>query len=222
MADRFRRIVYRQQVEKFLPLFFLIPDAPPALAGGHIRQGCVDFLFLFGNIDQIVVRLIGDGIFEKDGARGDDADHISLHQAFRLLRVLQLLADGHLVALLDKAVNINLRRMERNAAHRHPPISAGRLPRQCQLQFMGRRDCIVIEKLVEIPEPVKEKAVLVLLFHFLVLPHQRRLSHEISPFCLCDELEEHFAEFSLSPSEELGVRSEEWWCGAQIKKRRHF
>ena len=72
--------------------------------------------------------------------------------------------------------------MEGNAAHRHPSLSAGILTGQRELQLMGRRYRVVIEKLIEIAQSVKEKAVLVLVLHLLVLFHQRRFRHVITPF----------------------------------------
>ena len=189
-AHRLGRRIDGKHIKEIVPFLLFIPDTPPAFAGGHICQHCVQFLIFFQNINQVIVGLIGNGIFKKNGARRDDTDHIPLHQPLCLLRILQLLTDGHLVALLDQTVNINFRCMKWNAAHRHPSLGACVLPGKRKLQFMGCSHSIVIKKLIEIAQPVKKKTVLILVLHLFILFHQRRFRHVITPFCWLDCLRE--------------------------------
>ena len=73
--------------------------------------------------------------------------------------------------------------MERHPAHRYAAIRSRRLPRQRQLQLMRCRQCIVIEKLIEIAQTVKKQTVPVFLFDFLILCHQGRFGHGLfAPF----------------------------------------
>ena len=71
--------------------------------------------------------------------------------------------------------------MERHPAHRYATILPCRLSRQRQLQLMRRRQCIVIEKLIEIAQTVKKQTVPVFLFDFLILCHQGRFGHFLVP-----------------------------------------
>ena len=170
-AYRLGRRVYRKHVEEIVPLLLLIPYAPPAFTGRHVGKHCVQFLIRFHNVNQIIVGFVGNGIFKKNGSRSNDPDYIPLNQAFGLLRVFQLLTDSHLVPLLDQPVNVDFRRMKRNAAHRHPSFGACVLPGQRELQLMGCSHCIVIKKFIEIAQAVKKKAVPILVLHLSVLFH---------------------------------------------------
>ena len=98
-------------------------------------------------------------------------DHLTLHQTFSQLRVLHLLRDGYLVALVDQLVQIGIHRMERDAAHGRPLRKAALLPRQRNLQFSGCRLGILKKHLIKIPQAVEQDTVGILLLGLHVVAH---------------------------------------------------
>ena len=81
------------------------------------------------NGNKIIVFSLLQHPFFDDRTGGDDADNIPLNEAFRQRRVLHLFADGHLVALLNKSVDVDVYRMIRHTAHRRtlrkPAVAPG-------------------------------------------------------------------------------------------------
>ena len=168
-AHRLRRAVHGEHVEEIVRFLLRVPHAPPALARGNIRHHRAEPPVFLRHIDEIIVRLIRDGIFKEDRPRRDHPDDLPLHEPFRLLRVFHLLADGHAVALLNEAVNIRLRRVIRHAAHGGALVVARVAPGERQLQLARRRHRVVVKHFIEIAQPEKKERVGIALLHGPVL-----------------------------------------------------
>ena len=83
----------------------------------------------FINRRKIVIALLGKHLLVRDGAGRVDADNVALHDSFCQRRVLQLLADGDLIALRDQAADIRKGGVIRHAAHRRSFRQPAVLPR---------------------------------------------------------------------------------------------
>ena len=134
-------------------------------------------------------KIVGLALLEHRGVRDragrDHADHVALDEPLRRRGVFHLLADGDLVALLDQPRDVGLRRVERHAAHRRPlggvfHVAVAR--RERQLQLLRGEDRVIVEHLIEIAQPEKQKGVrmlrldrVVLLFHGGQFRHDRCL-----------------------------------------------
>ena len=117
-----------------------------------------------------------------DRAGSHHPHHVTLHQAFDLGRVLQLLADGDLVARLGQPGNVAVHRMEGDTAH-------GRLGRgalapggEGDLQGAGRLQGIVVKHLIEVAHPEHQDGILMpRLYVVVLLKHGRRAGHGGKP-----------------------------------------
>ena len=137
------------------------------------------------------------------GAGRDDADDVALDQPLRQRRVLHLLADGDLVALGDEPADVRLRRVIRHAAHRRALVGIFHVAvarREREIQLPRRRPRVVVEHLIEIPQPEKQQAVRLLLLDLIILPlHGGHFSHDgCLLICIC-----------MIVVIELGIRNEE-------------
>ena len=129
----------------------------------------------------VVAAVLGEHGAVRNGAGGDDADDIALHQALGQGRVLQLLADGDLVALGDELGNVSFGAVIGDAAHGRAlfgvldvPVPGG----EREVQLAGGGDGVVVEHLIEVAETEEEQAVAVLLLDLLILAlHRGQLSH---------------------------------------------
>ena len=101
----------------------------------------------------------------------DHADDLALHESLRELRILHLLRDRDLVALLHEAVHISVYRMEGDAAHRRALGEAAVLAGQYELQLFRRRFRIIKKHLVEVPETVKQNAIFIFFLGRQVMLH---------------------------------------------------
>ena len=101
---------------------------------------------------QVIVRRRAQQLLFHDRPRRHHARHVTSHDALRLLRVLQLLADRHPVAAADQLLQVRLQRVVRHARQRHPQVLAHRLGRQRDLQLLRDELRVLIEGLVEIAE----------------------------------------------------------------------
>ena len=125
-----------------------------------------------------------------DGARGDHPDDVPLHKALGLGRVLQLFADGHLIALGNKPGDIALAGVVGNAAHGDlffcglgvlALVPAG----EGQVQLLGGKLRVLGEHLVKIAQAEKQNGVRVLLLNLQVLLHHGgQLRHGTPRFSL--------------------------------------
>ena len=130
-----------------------------ALAGGdvaeaHAGAGGVPV----DGADVVVAPLLQHG-GGHHRAGGDDADDVPIHQALGGGRILHLLADSHLVPLGDQPGNIGVGGVVGHPAHggalilRLAPVPAG----QGQLQLPGRQLGVLVEHLVKITQPEKNR-----------------------------------------------------------------
>ena len=104
------------------------------LPGRDIRCGNSVLSIHVHNAHEVVVLRLIQSLGAGDGARGHHPDHLPLHQPLGQLGILHLLRDGHLVAVLDQAVEIGVHRMVGHAAHGRPLRQAALLPGQRDLQ----------------------------------------------------------------------------------------
>ena len=122
-----------------------------------------------------VVVLVGSQQLRRRRRAGrDDPGDLALHQFFGKAGILHLVADGYAIALLDKAGDVALGGVVRDAAHGdgHTFLFVARGERDFEL---ARCHHGVVEKeLVEIPEAEQEQRVGDRLLDRVVLPHQRR------------------------------------------------
>ena len=145
------------------------------LAGGHIGEGAATRVPPKVHSAEIVGLALGEHGALDDGAGGYDADHVPLDQALDQTRILQLLAHGHLVALLDQPRDILLRGVVGHAAHGGllflglAPVAGG----QRQLQLFGTHHGVLVEHLIEVAETEKQQTVRVLGLDSVVLGFHR-------------------------------------------------
>ena len=174
-----------QLVEDVAQAVFLKGGAAE-FAGGHVAEGdAAPVAAELHGADIIAPLFLQHGAL-GDGAGGDDADHIPLHQALGQGGILHLLADGNLIALGDEPGDIGLGAVIGHAAHGraqlrvlHVPVPGG----ECQVQLPGGHLGVVIEHLVKIAQPEKQQAIRVLLLDLVILLlHGRQFSHDNSPF----------------------------------------
>ena len=133
----------------------------------------------------IVAAFLGEHGALRHGTGGDNADDVPLYQPFGQRGILRLLADGDLVALRNQLCDIALGAVVGDAAHRgalfrvlHVPVAGG----QGEVELAGGGDGVLVEHLIEIPEPEKEQAVGMLCLDLLILLfHRRELSHLCQP-----------------------------------------
>ena len=122
--------------------------------------------------DVVVFPLLQHGGVDE-GAGGDDADDVPVHQPLGQGRVLGLLADGHLVALGDEAGDVALAGVVGHAAHGGAllrglvPVPGG----ERQVQLPGDQLGVLVEHLIKIPQPEEEDGVGIPLLHLQVLAH---------------------------------------------------
>jgi len=144
----------------------------------HQHFGCGDAAQLQGHPGRLK---LGGGEFSGgnvhvDGAGGDDADHVSVHQTLGESRVAQLLADRHLVPCLDEAGQIAFQGVSRHPGHGDTQVLSHAAGGEGYLQLLGGETCIVVKGLVEVAEAKEEDGVRVGLLDIQVLAAYRRHS----------------------------------------------
>lgn len=121
----------------------------------------------------IIAPLIDDLVTEGH-ARGDHLGHTSLHDGLGLLRILQLIADGHAVAGTDQLGHVGFQRMVRKA--RQFNITAPVVPPgQRNTKDPRDKDRIRAEGLIEITDTEQQERIRILPLDRVVLVHQRGL-----------------------------------------------
>jgi len=159
-------------------------------AGRNIAEGrAIDAVFAVDAGVVVVFRFVEHRALGHS-AGGHDADDVALHKTLSERRVFHLLADGDLVALLDKTRDIAFGGVERHAAHGDlvfgrfvfGVVAAG----EREVQFAGGDARVLVEHFIEIAQAEKENAVGVpLLDGAVLLHHGRELSHrDTSDLCL--------------------------------------
>ena len=153
------------------------------LARGHIRESQPRLVPREAHGQQEVVRPLVQHVVLDDRTRGHNADHVSLHKPLGQGGILQLLADGHLVALGDELFHIGVDRVVGYAAHGGALLQAAVPPGQGQLQLPGGLLRIVEEHFIKIAQAEKQQAILILRLQVQVLLHHGRESHRtLSPY----------------------------------------
>ncbi len=120
---------------------------------------------------EIVIGLFVEQVGFDEGAGGDDADDLPLHQILGQLRVLHLLADRHLIALFDEAADIGFGGMVGDAAHGSPLLLSAVPPGEGEIQLLGYQLGVLEKHLVKIPQTVEQDEVGVLIFYVEILLH---------------------------------------------------
>ena len=102
------------------------------------------------------------------------AGDLALDQLLGEARVLHLVADRDAVAALDQAGDVALGRVVGDAAHGDglPLLLVAR--GEGDLQLARRGDGVVVEELVEVPQPEHQQGAGDLLLDGVILPHERR------------------------------------------------
>ena len=147
IADDFRRHKLRDLIHQAARLVHFRDEA---LAGRDIC--CRDTetsLHADDRHDVVVLRLI-KSLRDQRRTRCDNADDFALYHALCLFRVLHLLADRNLMAVLYKTVDIPFCSVIRDTAHRSAILHAAVLSGQRKLKFFGYQGGILEEHFVEI------------------------------------------------------------------------
>ena len=105
------------------------------------------------------------------GAGREHAGHLAFDQALGLLGVLDLVAQGHLVALVQELAQVLVDGVVGHAAHGHGVLGAGVAAGQGDLQLPGRGLGVLEEELEEIAHAEEHKGVRVLFLDPQVLLH---------------------------------------------------
>jgi hypothetical protein len=139
-------------------------------AGGQVDPGDAGGRAVDGDGGEEVVGAAVEDVLLGEGARGHDAGHVAVHEAFGLGGVLDLLADGDAVAGADEAFDVALGGVVREAGH-GDGVGAFVARGEGEAQVAGAGLGVVKEDLVEIAHAEEEDGVLVPLFEGQVLPH---------------------------------------------------
>ena len=161
------------------------------LAGGDITQAqAYPRLVSIDGAEEVVFSLLQHG-GRNNGARGDDANDIPVHQPLGGGRVLGLLADGHLVALGDEPGNVALTGVVGHAAHGGAllrglvPVPGG----EGQVQLLGHQLGVVEEHFIKIAQSEKQNGVRVAVLHLQILFHHGgQFCHGFTVFLRCEFL----------------------------------
>ena len=141
------------------------------IAGGHVAKAQAKASLLVAHrAEEVVLGLVQHAVFQHR-ARGDNPDHVPLDNALGQFGVLQLLANGHLVALCHQLGDVALRAVEGHAAHGSPLLLAAVTAGERQLQLLGDGLGVVEEHLVKIAKAKEKYRVRILFFHLEILFH---------------------------------------------------
>ena len=168
VADDFRR---HELVDFIQQLPLAVHLRQETVPGGHIGHRHAVPVLHADNGHQVIIFSLIQPLGIQIGAGGHHPGHLPLHHAFGGFRILHLLADGHLVPLLNETTHIGLRRVIRHAAHGRPLLKAALLSGQGQLQFPGHRHRVLEKHFIEIAQPVKQNTVLVFLLCCYIMLH---------------------------------------------------
>ena len=129
------------------------------LARGDVRPDEGPVVSLPESGSQIIVAAgVQVGVFQY-GAGRHHAGHGPLHEPLGGLGVFGLVADGHMEALVDELGDVGLCGMPGHTAHGHGVFRVPAAAGQGDLQFPGRGDGIVEEKLVKVAHPVEQQRI---------------------------------------------------------------
>jgi hypothetical protein len=107
--------------------------------------------------EEIVFGASQDPVLD-DGSGGDDTGDLPSNQPLRETRVLDLVADRHLVPFADQPSEVRLDRVVRHAGHRGPDPEGIRGPsREHDVQLARQEARIVPERLVEVPDAKEDE-----------------------------------------------------------------
>ena len=160
------------------------------LAGGDVHVGQSGALpiavALAFRVDgqQVIVAPLGQHARLHDGARRDHARDLARDEAVDR-RVADLLADGHVIALVDQARDVVLGGVVRNTGHRHALTLGDRAAGEHQIQLAGGQFRVLIEGFVKVAQAEENNRVGILALDFQILAtHGSDFSHEDSGFWL--------------------------------------
>src|SRR5262245_13832286 len=109
-----------------------------------------------------------------DSAWRNHTHDIAFHQALSLARLLELLSNRHLEALLYQSINVTLSTMDRHTTHRYRVILL-LIPRgEGNVQRLGCHHSIILEQLVKIAHAKEEQCISSFVLQALILLHHRR------------------------------------------------
>ena len=160
------------------------------LSGGHVAHRHTRPVPVQVHAADVIVVVLVQHHVVHGGAGGDDAHDVPLHQALGGGGVLHLLADGHLIAPLDKSGDVVLGGVVGHPAHggalllRLVAVPGG----EGEAQLLGADFGVVLEHLVKVPQPEEKQAIGIVLLHFDILFHHggefRHGVHDLS-ICCC-------------------------------------
>ena len=180
---------------------------PTARAGGvdlarcDVREAHANAsLHCINAAEEVVAVLIQHGGFH-DRARRDTPHDLALDQALGLFGVLDLLADGDLVALAHELCNVSFRAVVRYATHGRalllPAVAAG----EGQFQLAGDQLGVLKEHLIKVAQTIKQDIILVLVFDLkILLHHGREFCHFCTSFYIFRANRQRSVVFSISAS----------------------
>ena len=160
---------------------------------GNVGKGHARALLPRADAQKIARARVFEHARFDDRAGRDHADDLALDQPLGGGGIAHLLADGHLVALLDQPREICVHRVKGHAAHRRALRQTAVFSCQRQFQLPGDEDGVLKEHLVEVSQPEKEDRVLILLLDAEVLLHHRRDRHRHHPLSYPKPLIRHAA-----------------------------
>ena len=150
-------------------------DCGEKRACGDVAEGKTDPSAVGVQTAHIVITTLVQHTAFRDGAGGDDPGDVSLHDALGLSRILHLLADGYLVALLHQPGDVGVHGVIGHTAHRGllflglVPVPGG----QGQIQFPGGKLGILVKHLIKVAQTEEQDTVLVLFLDLEILPSHR-------------------------------------------------
>ena len=143
-------------------------------ARGHVQEGGAAALALEGQAGEVVVLFLFEHPFAEGDARGEDLRDAALDELVLDERgVLQLVADGHLVAAAHEFLQIALDGVVREAGHRGVAFLAVGAAREHESEHLAHQHGVVGISLVEIADAVQEHGLGVLRLDTEVLLQHR-------------------------------------------------
>ena len=127
-------------------------------------------LLVADGAQEVVAGFVQHGVLHH-GARGDNPDDVPLYQALGQFGVLQLLADGHLIALCHQLGDVAFGAVEGHAAHGGALLLAALPAGEGELQLPGDGLGVVEEHFVKIAKAKEKYRVRILFFHLKILFH---------------------------------------------------
>ena len=144
------------------------------LAGTDIRRRDAGTAAVVVDAENIIIPALFQGFHIQVGTGGDHPDNGPFDHAPGSLRILDLLADGHFMAVGHQPGQVGIHRVIGHAAHGRPLRQAALLARQGQFQLTGDQFGVLKEHFIKVSQPVEQYTVRIFFFGLQIMLHHGR------------------------------------------------